>query len=83
MYVGDRTLAYSCAKVQSRFYLGDLVTYVGDREIRSVSGRLPDHAGELACMMTHMISFHIRSYGICPDKEDCTVIARNAVIISG
>ena len=47
---GDRTLAYSGAKVQSRFYPGDLVTRKGDREIRSVSGRLPDYPGELACM---------------------------------
>ena len=48
--LGDRTLAYSGAKVQSRFYPGDLVTRTGDREIRSVSGRLPDYPGELACM---------------------------------
>ena len=85
MYIGDRTLAYSCAKVQSCFYLGDLVTHVGDREIRSVSGRLPDHAGELACMMDdpHDQFPHKVIWCICPDKEDCTVIARNAVIISG
>ena len=37
-------------KVQSRFYPGDLMTRTGDREIRSVSGRLPDNSGELACM---------------------------------
>ena len=37
-------------KVQSRFYPGDLMTRTGDREIRSVSGRLPDNPGELACM---------------------------------
>ena len=42
---------YSSAKVQSRFYPGDLVTRTGDREIRSVSGRLPDYPGELACML--------------------------------
>ena len=30
-------LAYSGAKVQSRFYPGDLVTRTGDREICSVS----------------------------------------------
>ena len=47
---GDRTLAYGGAKVQSGFYPGDLVTCMGDWEIRSVSGRLPDYAGELACM---------------------------------
>ena len=40
----------SGAKVQSRFYPGDLVTHTGDQEIRSVSGRLPDYLGELACM---------------------------------
>ena len=33
----DRMLAYSGAKVQSRFYPGDLVTRTGDREICSVS----------------------------------------------
>ena len=33
-------LAYSDAKVQSRFYPGDLVTRTGDRESRSVSGRV-------------------------------------------
>ena len=37
-------------KVQSRFYPGDLMIRTGDREIRSVSGRLPDNPGELACM---------------------------------
>ena len=37
-------------KVQSRFYPGDFVTREGDREIRSVSRRLPDYPGELACM---------------------------------
>ena len=35
---GDMKLACSGAKVQSRFYPGDLVTRTGDREIRSVSG---------------------------------------------
>ena len=38
--------------LQSRFYPGDLMTRTGDREIRSVSGRLPDNAGELACMLS-------------------------------
>ena len=43
-------------KVQSRFYpAGDLMTRKGDREIRSVSGRLPDNPGELACMQLSMI----------------------------
>ena len=41
-------LAYSGAKVQSRFYTGGLVTYMQDQEIRSESGRLPDFLGELA-----------------------------------
>ena len=27
------------------------MTRTGDREIRSVSGRLPDNPGELACMV--------------------------------
>ena len=49
-FFGDRTLAYSVANVPSRFYLGDLVTRTGDQEIRSVSGRLPDYPGALACM---------------------------------
>ena len=54
---GDRTLVYSGAKVQSRFYPGDLVTRTGDREIRSVFGRLTDYPGELACVRTkHEIS---------------------------
>ena len=35
---------------KSRFQPGDLVTRTGHREIRSVSGRLPDYSGELACM---------------------------------
>ena len=43
---GDRTLAYSGPKVQSRFYPGDLVTRTGDREIRSVSGRGGIYANE-------------------------------------
>ena len=43
-------LAYSGAKVPSCFYPVDLVTHMGDREIRSVSGRLLDYLGELACM---------------------------------
>ena len=37
---GERTLAYSVAKVHSRSYPGDLVTRTGDREICSVSGRV-------------------------------------------
>ena len=43
-------LAYSGAKVPSCFYPVDLVTRMGDWEIRSVSGRLLDYPGELACM---------------------------------
>ena len=54
----DRTLAYSGVKVQSRFYPGDLVTRTGDREIRSVSGTLPDYAGGLACMRGGHMNFH-------------------------
>ena len=41
-------LAYYAKNAPSRFYPGDLVTRTGDREIRSVSGRLPDNPGELA-----------------------------------
>ena len=29
------------------------MTRTGDREIRSVSGRLPDNPGELACMQVY------------------------------
>ena len=44
-------MAYSGAKVPSRFYPGDLVTRTDrDREIRSVSGRSLDYPGELTCM---------------------------------
>ena len=38
------------------------MTRTGDWEIRSVSGRLPDNPGELACMLTtnsNYTSFHI------------------------
>ena len=35
-------------KVQSGFYLGDLVTRTGDREIRFAYGRIPDNLRELA-----------------------------------
>ena len=45
-------LAYSGEKVPRRFYAGDLVTHTGDREIRSISGRLPDYLGELACIVS-------------------------------
>ena len=45
-------LAYSGAKVPSCFYLRDLVTHTGDQEIHSVSGRLPEYPGELACMLS-------------------------------
>ena len=51
---GDRTLAYGGEKVQS-FYPGDLVTRMGDREIRSVFGRLPDYPEELACMVLALL----------------------------
>ena len=43
---GDRTLAYSGPKVQSRFYPGDLVTRTGDREIPGLSGRGGIYANE-------------------------------------
>ena len=34
------------------------MTRTGDREIRSVSGRLPDNAGELACMQMCLCRFY-------------------------
>ena len=37
-------------KGSESFYPGDLMIRTGDREIRSVSRRLPDNPGELACM---------------------------------
>ena len=40
---GDRTLAYSGAKVQSHFYPRDLVKW--NWKIRSVSRRVPDYPG--------------------------------------
>ena len=41
---------YRGAKVQSRFNPGDLVIRTGDWEILSVSRRLLDYPGELACI---------------------------------
>ena len=38
--LGTGRFAYSGARIQSRFYPGDCVTRTGDREIRSVSGRV-------------------------------------------
>ena len=38
-------------------YPGDLVIRTGDREIRSVSGRLPDNPGELAYMVDGDLNF--------------------------
>ena len=35
------------------------MTRTGDREIRSVSGRLPDNPGELACMRLHSTSNNV------------------------
>ena len=43
---GDRKLAYSGAKVQSRIYPGDLVIRTGD----SFCMWETDYPGELACM---------------------------------
>ena len=37
-------------KGSESFYPGDLMTRTGEREICSVSGRLPDNPGELARM---------------------------------
>ena len=40
-------------KVQSRFYPGDLMTRTGDREIRSVSGRVGKYA---LAVLTEVVS---------------------------
>ena len=55
--------AHSGAKVQSQyFYPGDLVTSMGGQEIHSVSRRLTDYLGELACMLlTSTICRHLGS----------------------
>ena len=45
-------LACYTNKTPSRFYPGGFVTLTGDREIRSVSRRLPDNPGELAWVLT-------------------------------
>ena len=42
--LGDKTLAYSGAKVQSRFYPGDLVTHAGDQETPGLSRRVGMYA---------------------------------------
>ena len=44
---GVKMLAHCRGKIQSHFYLGDLVICTGDWEICSISGRLPDNLGEL------------------------------------
>ena len=47
------------------------MTRTGDREIRSVSGRLPDNPGELACM--HSI---IRNNQIAPTDRSSIIIGK-------
>ena len=37
------------------------MTRTGDREIRSVSGRLPDNPGELACMLFRIYFTNLHS----------------------
>ena len=39
------------------------MTRTGDREIRSVSGRLPDNPGELACMHKYPVFPQIHNGG--------------------
>ena len=64
--IWDRTLVYSGAKVQSCFYLGDLVIRTGDREIHPVSGRLLDYPGECwhecYCVVIQALGFHCNNY---------------------
>ena len=60
-------LAYSGAKIPSHFYPGDLVTRTVAWEIRSVSGRLPDYPGELACM--HLTWEHFVSLNLISTKQ--------------
>ena len=47
-YTWRREVSLQIAKVPSHFYPGDLVTRTGEREIYSISRRLPDYPGELA-----------------------------------
>ena len=67
-------------KVQSRFYPGDLMTRTGDREIRSVSGRLPDNPGELARMRKTEHWWRRGSKMSAPSTSDSTVELRLRVI---
>ena len=45
------------------------MTRTGDREIRSVSGRLPDNPGELACM--DFVSVNIHPIITSPSANNC------------
>ena len=55
-----RSLHFTLTKFQTKgqksskvhFYLGNLMTCMGEREISAVSGRLPDNPGELMAYMT-------------------------------
>ena len=55
------------------------MTRTGDREIRSVSGRLPDNPGELACMsmMSHALGFFQFSYLTFYITEMCFILILN------
>ena len=53
-----KILAKCREKIQSRFYPGDVAARMGDREICSVSGRLPDNLGELAYMHVYKYLMH-------------------------
>ena len=55
-------MAYSGAKVQSRFYTGDLISFMADREIRSVSMRV--------CMYTIFVSVSILNLSVTPNRND-------------
>ena len=76
-------LAYSGAKVQSHFYLGDLVTGTGAREIRSVSGRLRDYPRELACMhppQPQVSSPFLRILAVPSKQAICTLGTRKLLV---
>ena len=47
-------------KIRSRFYPGDVVTHTADREIRSISRRLPDNPGGLTYMQSDLTSTNRR-----------------------
>ena len=57
------------------------MTRTGDREIRSVSGRLPDNPGELACMnFTEIIIFMIIIIIIFVSGGDCRTQSLHSIV---